>query len=286
MSIKILNINKSNVLVEIMKIKKINKEFLIVDTPQKETLLLKDTQLIPINTKLKDGKINFYGPKNKLKSFKLATFQNGILINKAKSKDITSNFKIELGYLTPKQIELENKLGSFLEENFRIINQSKLRMKNKSHCFLRYANALPRDRNKSCIFCPNIKESTNHILYECNKFRSLSKKILNIINNTFKLNIIFNDEYLVILNKDNRINIFQIINQRITWNLRCTMIHEGDTFSDTKWENMIQMEIERFIMKEIFLSNQLEETIKLWKPLIKEFDGETKMVSLIKIFEQ
>ena len=159
-------------------------------------------------------------------------------------------------------------------------------MKNKSHCFLRYANALPRDRNKSCIFCPNIKESTNHILYECNKFRSLSKKILNIINNTFKLNIIFNDEYLVILNKDNRINIFQIINQRITWNLRCTMIHEGDTFSDTKWENMIQMEIERFIMKEIFLSNQLEETIKLWKPLIKEFDGETKMVSLIKIFEQ
>ena len=90
----------------------------------------------------------------------------------------------------------------------------------------------------------------------------------------------------MILSKDDRVNIFQIINQRITWNLRCAMIHEGDTFSDAKWENMIQMETERFIMKEIFLSSQLEETIKLWKPLIREFDGETKMVSLIKVFEK
>ena len=102
----------------------------------------------------------------------------------------------------------------FLEENFKIINNSKLRMKNKSHCFLRYSNALPRNKDKDCTFCPNEKESINHILFGCNKYNRYAIKLTKILNVFFKLNLICDEIFLIILNQDIRINIFQMINQR------------------------------------------------------------------------
>lgn len=76
-----------------------------------------------------------------------------------------------------------------------------------------------------------------------------------------------------------------MINQRTIWNFRCGLIHEGATFDDTQWENLIQMEVERFVLKEIFLSKNLEGEIAIWKTLIEEYDPETKIAKIKNLFE-
>ena len=150
-------------------------------------------------------------------------------------------------------------MGSFLEENFITIAQSKLRMKIKSHCYLRYSIALPRDRNNNCPFCPIERESTNHILFQCQKYCFYTKKIIAILNKYFQLNIQFDDTVLIKLNGDKIINVFQMINQRAVWNARCSMLHVGIVLNDAMWENLFLTELERYLWKELFSSIKIEE---------------------------
>ena len=284
--LKIINKDKLNIKAEVMKKKLEKKVIYITEKNQKEIININEEHLIPISTMEIDGRLIYKkGINNKLASYNKATFLNGKLISLAESKDITINLINKDVDLTPKQKELEILMGNYIEENFKIIYESKLKMKNKSHCFLRNANALPRDRDKNCIYCPNKRESIEHILYECNTYKKYAKKITIIINKIFKLNIKCDERFLIILDKDVRINIFQMINQKIIWNYRCGMIHEGVTFDDSQWENLIQMELEGFISKEIFLANDYGEIKKLWDPIIEKIDPETKMTTFKKIFQ-
>ncbi len=214
----------------------------------------------------------------------MATLQNKPL-KAAKSKDITLSLNNKEINFTPKQTEIELLMGPYLENNFKIIHESKLRIKTKSHCFLRNTNALSRQRDNNCIFCYNQRDSINHILYECNIYKYYANKILKITNKLFNLKLICDERYLIILDKDIRINIFQMINQKVFWNLRCRLIHVGATFDDTQWENLIQMEVERYLNKEIFLSNNREELLEFWSSIIENFDPETKLTKLINIFQ-
>lgn len=283
--LKIIKKDKSNVILEIMKLKKEKEDVIIIENNNKEIINLKDEQLIPIKIIKVNEKLSFQGPSDKLHSFDLAMFQNGKLIKSAKSKDIAKNLLKDNIGLTPKQIELEMVLGSFIENNFRIIHESKIRMKNRSHCYLRNANALSRERDKNCIFCQNQKDSINHILFECNKYKYYANKILKVLNKFFGLNLIFDERFLIILHKETKINIFQMINQRIFWNLRCGLIHEGATFDDTQWEKLIQLEVERFIMKEIYFSNNKKEIIEIWNSMIENIDSETGIAKIKRLFE-
>ncbi len=158
-------------------------------------------------------------------------------------------------------------------------------MRNKSHSFLRFAIALNKEREKRCVFCPEKIETTNHILYECERLRKYAKKLMLKLNEIFQSGLIFSDKFLLILENDIRINIFQIINLRLIWNYRCKKLKEKIDFEEKKWENEIQNEIERYISKEIFKSEKLfEENRKIWENIIQEANYSNKEINFKKIF--
>jgi hypothetical protein len=182
--------------------------------------------IVPIVVQTTKGKLSFQGCTNRKKLFKDALLLDGTKISKAKFRDVTRALISTDDNRTEKQIDWDSRFPGFMK-NFSLLQKTKVRIRLKSHLFMRFANLLPRDRNALCSRCNSCIENSDHILLNCEGTRSDAQLAISALKKYFNLNIDLN-EFLTILQKDLRIRLFQIVSLYCSWNVRCKLKH-GET---------------------------------------------------------
>ena len=157
-----------------------------------------------------------------------------------------------------------------------MLNETKIRSRVKSNAFSRFANLLPRNRDESCCRCLSQKESSNHVLLECESLRKEAAMTIKILKTFFSITIEI-DSFLTLLQKDMRTRVLQMTSLYCSWRVRCSVKYE-EKKSQTFWQSLLTSEIRRYILKN---SSNSED----WSPLILSFDPPSLSLSLVPLFQ-
>lgn len=274
-------INSSGILQKICRVLP-NEKTLIIYRNQKGKLLptqklinIDKQILIPIRTKYINGFLYFKGIYNKNKIFSSSLFEDGNKIKSATLREISKNI-LPVAKLSPKQQDWAGKYKNF-QNNYKILHTSKVRMKIKSHIFKRLTNILPRNREEDCPFCPNNRETSDHILTECAFLREKINFIKKILKKEFQIETEEID-LMTIISNDEIVRPIQLFTLYLVWNLRCKIKFENYLPKDI-WNKLMQKEFERFIFKENMKKDK-ESFLENWNSIISFVDGSLIVKSL------
>ena len=271
----------------ILTLKKLNnKEGALYETNEIKQKF--DHELIPIKVIIRNGNKEFINSIKTKNINKTMQFLNDISITEANSKQLIDVLlpKRERK-LTPKQSEWDNEFGNILQ-NYKIIKNSKVRTRIKSHSFLKNSNALPREKLYGCPICKT-EETSNHITFDCDMIKSNTKLIVNSYNKIFKKNIIYSKEKLITLEKEETLNVFQMVNSYLNWKIRCETKFKLIKHFENFYKKNFNFEIENYILKEFLEScnneTKLESFLMNWKNLIESYSLTKQKITMKKVFE-
>jgi hypothetical protein len=209
--------------------------------------------------------LRFSGPRNMQALRDCCTLSNGTPVSKAVFSDIKDSLLPREFRPTEKQAEWARIFPDF-PKNFATIKNTPMPMRIKSHFINRFGNLLPRKRDEKCAWC-GVKESSDHLLYQCQELRDRARRIIDGLQRAFQVDNMTEDNFLMVLSSDLRIRIFQIALSYAHWTLRCKRIH-NEFVRPNELNDVVKTEVRRFILRLFKDGNKIAD----FEPVIEHFD--------------
>lgn len=236
------------------------------------------SHVVPVRVRRREGSLRYLGPTDNDRLLEDCLLPNGSRLQRAVFSDIKSSLSADKLIPTEKQSEWIRKFPG-LEKNFEKLKTSKLRMRVKSHAFARYNNLLPRRREGDCPWC-GTRESSDHILFQCQNLRSQAQVLIRGIRFALKQRISL-DNFLMVLSDSEQMRLYQMAFLYGHWLIRCKLIH-GEFIRDKELQDMVKSEVGRYILR----AYKNKEKMEPFNPLMDSFDPSTLTLTVLDLFER
>jgi hypothetical protein len=163
--------------------------------PDPISFRLNNVDLTPVKVTKIDGWYFLTGNANKKIMLRSCSLPNGKKLKEAEFSDVLKSKVPKEAVVTDKQTAWKALFPDF-SNNFKRLAGTPIRMRVKSNIFLRYANCLPRTREVNCCLCQRARESSNHVLYQCQILRTSGRTIVEALERHLGIHLVL-DEFLM-----------------------------------------------------------------------------------------